>query len=84
MRRYFHFFQPLDVSLPMKICEVFKLGYCKAIISPIMKLERVCKLFSLPIPKGILLKSGVSLISRCRKFLSFEKFMGNILRRLHL
>ncbi|MFS7925472.1 hypothetical protein Hanom_Chr04g00285411 [Helianthus anomalus] len=45
-----------------------------------MILLRVYRLFNSPIPKGIFFKSGVSLMSKCRNFLSFMKLLGNLVK----
>ncbi|MFS7925403.1 hypothetical protein Hanom_Chr04g00284491 [Helianthus anomalus] len=46
-------------------------------------LVRVCRLFNSPIPKGNFFRRGVSLMSKCLNFFSFEKLLGNWVKLLH-
>ncbi|MFS8022980.1 hypothetical protein Hanom_Chr16g01445921 [Helianthus anomalus] len=45
-------------------------------------LVRVCRLFSSPIPMCNFTNNGVSLMSKCRNCVSFEKLRGNLVSTL--
>ncbi|MFS7925310.1 hypothetical protein Hanom_Chr04g00283281 [Helianthus anomalus] len=69
-------------SSPWRLFNPLSSAISKPLFPPMTMLGRVRRLFSSPIPKGRFNETKVPLKSKCRKFFSFRKLLGNLVNFL--